>query len=392
MTEQLQAGWEPSGPGTSPQDPFALAFELAAVGMALLRPDGRLERANAALCELLGQSEAELRRFGMQGMVQSEDLEQEAATRARLLASESAQERSELRLRHKSGRTVWGSLSRILVRDASGEPLYFLDQVQDLTERRRAEKEIVLLNNLLEQRIRRRTAELEESNEDLRDFAYSLAHDLRAPLASIDGFSAQLEEQLQDTLDARSSHYLRRVRAGVRLMADLTDGLLALSDIARTDLQHQEVDLSALASDIVGRMRDHEPGRNAIVEIERTPLAKGDSRLLANVMENLLGNAWKFSGRNPVTHIRFYAQTESSRCCYCVRDNGAGFDPAYISKLFTPFHRLHTAAEFQGTGIGLALVRKIISRHGGRIWAESRPGEGAAFYFTLGENSGPAAG
>ena len=392
MSEQSQAAWEPSGPGTPSQDPFALAFELAAVGMALLRPDGRLERANAALCELLGQSEAQLRRFGLQAMVQSEDLEQDEATRARLLAGESTQERCELRLRHKSGRTVWGSLTRTLVRDAAGAPQYFLDQVLDLTERRRAEKEIVLLNNLLEQRIRRRTAELEESNEDLRDFAYSLAHDLRAPLASIDGFSAQLEERLQDTLDSRSSHYLRRVRAGVRVMSDLTDGLLALSDIARTDLRHQEVDLSALASEIAGRMREREPGRNVIMEIESTPVAKGDGRLLGNVMENLLGNAWKFSSRKPVAHIRFYAQPEGSRWCYCVRDNGAGFDPAYISKLFTPFHRLHTAAEFQGTGIGLALVRKIISRHGGRIWAESRPGEGAAFYFTLGESGAPAAG
>lgn len=391
MTEQLQAGWEPSGPQTPSQDPFALAFALAAVGMALLRPDGGLERANAALCELLGQSEAELRRFGLQGMVQSEDLEADAATRTRLLAGESAQERCELRLRHKSGRTVWGSLTRTLVRDAAGAPLYFLDQVQDLTERRRAEKEIVLLNNLLEQRIRRRTAELEESNEDLRDFAYSLAHDLRAPLASIDGFSAQLEEQLKDTLDGRCGHYLRRVRAGVRQMSDLTDGLLALSDIARTDLQHQEVNLSALAAEIVGRMRERDPQRNVVAEIEGTPPAKGDGRLLGNVMENLLGNAWKFSARKPVAHIRFYAQPEGSRWCYCVRDNGAGFDPAYISKLFTPFHRLHTAAEFQGTGIGLAVVRKIISRHGGRIWAESRPGEGAAFYFTLGESSGPAA-
>jgi light-regulated signal transduction histidine kinase (bacteriophytochrome) len=260
--------------------------------------------------------------------------------------------------------------------------------VQDLTERRRAEKEIVLLNNLLEQRIRRRTAELEESNEDLRDFAYSLAHDLRGPLASIDGFSAQLEQLLQGSLEARGAHYLKRVRAGVRQMSELTDGLLALADIARTELQHQQVDLSELAAGILERLREHDPKRAVDVQIGATPPATGDRRLLADVMENLLGNAWKFSSHAQPARIAFGAQTApGGGLCYCVQDNGAGFDPAYMSKLFAPFQRLHTAAEFEGNGIGLAMVRKIITRHGGRVWAESRPGEGAAFYFTLGEKA-----
>lgn len=374
------------------QDPFALAFEFAGVGMAMQLPDGRVLRANPALCGLLGYSEAELRRFGLQSVIHAEDLEQDSSSRTALLAGQMPSETREVRLLHKSGRTVWGSLTRILARDAQGEPRYFIDQVQDLTERRRSEKEIVLLNNLLEQRIRRRTAELEESNEDLRDFAYSLAHDLRGPLASIDGFSAQLEQQLQGTLDARGVHYLGRVRAGVRQMAELTDGLLALADLSRTELQHQTVNLSDIATGILERLRENDAQRDVAIQVEPTPPARGDRRLLADVMENLLGNAWKFTSRTQHARISFSAHAApDGGLCYRVQDNGAGFDPAYTSKLFGPFQRLHTSAEFEGTGIGLAMVRKIVTRHGGRIWAESQPGHGATFYFTVGEKAPGAA-
>jgi PAS domain S-box-containing protein len=255
----------------------------------------------------------------------------------------------------------------------------------DVTEQRRAEKEIVLLHNVMEQRIRRRTAELEESNDDLRGFAYSLAHDLRAPLASIDGFSAQLERRLGETLDGKDAHYLRRVRAGVKLMADLTDGLLGLADVANAELLHQHVDLSKVARSVVERLHEASPGRDVTVNIEDTPPVNGDIRLLTNVLQNLLGNAWKFTEKTPQAHISFGGVAEEgSPFAFHVKDNGAGFDPTYAYKLFGPFQRLHSATEFEGTGIGLAVVRKIVLRHGGKVWAESKPGEGASFYFTLG--------
>ena len=279
---------------------------------------------------------------------------------------------------------MWASVTRALARDENGRPQYFVDQLQDLTERRRAEKEIVLLNNLLEQRIRRRTRELEESNEDLREFAYSLAHDLRGPLASIGGFSAQLERSLGERLDERERHYLRRVRAGVQNMSELTDGLLALADISRTELARQPVDLSAIAAEILARHAEQEPQREVRVSVQPTPPASGDPRLLTNVLENLLGNAWKFTAKAPQAKIAFGAERTADGVRYFVRDNGAGFDPAHMDKLFTPFQRLHTNAEFEGNGIGLALVRKILTRHGGQIWAEARLGEGACFYFTAG--------
>jgi PAS domain S-box-containing protein len=273
-----------------------------------------------------------------------------------------------------------------LLRDEGGQPVAVLGINSDMTEQRRAEKEIVLLNNLLEQRIRRRTAELEESNEDLRDFAYSLAHDLRSPLGSIDGFSAQLELRLAPVLDDKSRHYLKRVRAGVRLMSDLTDALLALADLSNTQLLHQNVDLSAIARGVAERLREQDPERDANVVVEETAHAQGDIRLLTDVMENLLGNAWKFTSKVPHARIVFGGERRpDGSFLYHVKDNGAGFDPAYAYKLFGPFQRLHSAGEFEGTGIGLAMVRKIVSRHGGRVWAESRPGEGADFYFTLNE-------
>jgi PAS domain S-box-containing protein len=379
------------------EDRFASAFEFAAIGTALLAPDLRVLEADRALCALLGYEREALLELPPHALTHpDEDPEEELAQRACLLDGSVPSYEREKRYLHRDGRVVWAHITCSLVRDAAHRPLYFIAQVQDITqrkladatERRRAEKEIVLLNNVLEQRIRKRTAELEESNEDLRDFAYSLAHDLRAPLASIDGFSAQLELRLGTQLDEKNRHYLNRVRAGVKLMSDLTDALLALADLSNTQLMHQSVDLSSVAASVVERLRERDPGRRVVVNIEETLSAQGDVRLLTDVMENLLGNAWKFTSRIPVAEISFGGQAwPNGSYLYCVKDNGAGFDPAYAYKLFGPFQRLHTANEFEGTGIGLAIVRKIVSRHGGRVWAESVPGEGASFYFTLNESA-----
>lgn len=285
------------------------------------------------------------------------------------------------------GRVVTVARRCTLHRDSQGEPAAAVSILTDVTERRRAEKEIVLLNNLLEQRIRRRTAELEESNEDLRGFAYSLAHDLRAPLASIDGFSAQLEQRLAGRLEAKEQHYLARVRAGVQTMSDLTGGLLALADRAHVPLLRQPVNLSAAARAIVSRLREDQPQGQVDAVVHDTPQAQGDARLLTDVLENLLGNAFKFSAGAPAARVEFGADLlENGSCVYYVKDNGAGFDPTYAYKLFGAFQRLHSSTEFAGTGIGLAIVRKIVQRHGGRVWAESTPGQGATFRFTLNDN------
>ncbi|RYF43493.1 MAG: PAS domain S-box protein [Comamonadaceae bacterium] len=291
---------------------------------------------------------------------------------------------AETRCRTASGRVLHVERHLTVIRDEDGGHAV-LSVNTDITRRREAEREILTLNSALEARVRKRTQALQESNEELRTFAYSLAHDLRAPLASIDGFSSQLAKRLDGVLDDKGAHYLARVRAGVKQMAELTDALLSLAHLSEASLLRQSVDLSALASNWKQRVCRQEPQRHCAVEVAGTPRVEGDVRLLTDALEHLLDNAWKFTSRHAGARIEFGAQVNSrGDPVFFVRDNGVGFDSAYAGKLFTPFQRLHSPQEFDGTGIGLAIVRKILSRHGGRIWAESA-GEGATFHFTLNE-------
>lgn len=274
---------------------------------------------------------------------------------------------------------------RLTVVRRDGDPMSVLSVNTDVTERRRAEREVKQLNGALEQRIRQRTAQLEERNEELRTFAYSLAHDLRAPLATADGYSRQLELTLGEQLDDRARHYLRRMRHGVQTMSDLTDALLSLANLSREPLQCAPVDLSQLARAWLDQKSANEPQRAVSVAVADTPPMQGDARLLKVLVENLLDNAWKFTTGRTDAQIEFgvLAPGAADTPVFFVRDNGAGFDSAYASKLFTPFQRLHAAHEFPGTGIGLAIVRKIALRHGGRAWGESPADGGAVFCFTI---------
>jgi len=246
-----------------------------------------------------------------------------------------------------------------------------------------AQNEVLRLNAQLEERVRQRTSELEAANRELEAFSYSIAHDLRAPLGSIDGFSRILEE-LQGTDPGRAAHYLGRIRAGVRQMGELTDGLLALANLSRAEMRDDEVDLASLARAALAQLREGEPQRRVDVEIAPALPARGDARLLSQVMGNLVGNAWKFTSRKDDARIEVGSRTEpGGGTVYFVRDNGAGFDMAFATRMFEAFQRMHSPAEFEGTGIGLAIVHKIVTRHGGRIWAEGAPQQGAAFHFTL---------
>ena len=242
------------------------------------------------------------------------------------------------------------------------------------------------LNDLLTQmhqrdvELRRRSVELEAANRELEAFAYSVSHDLRAPLGSVDGFVQAIQVEYEDVLDATAKEYFGWIREGCRQMRDLIDGLLQMTRVTRTDVQRELVDLSVIAESVAESLQQTNPSRQVRFDIRKDVRTVGDERLLRAVVENLMSNAWKFTRNRPVARIEF---GEHGGAFY-VRDNGAGFDPSHAAKMFRPFQRLHSTREFEGTGIGLATVQKIVERHGGRAWAEGEVEKGATIYFTTG--------
>jgi PAS domain S-box-containing protein len=255
--------------------------------------------------------------------------------------------------------------------------------IQDITERKKAEDEIIMLNKELEQRVVERTVQLEAVNKELESFAHSISHDFRAPLRALDGFSASLQTKYDEHLDDEGRHYLNRIRNAAIYMSNLVDDLLALSRITRKEFKKRQVDLSKLAAEIFVALQEAEPQREARFKIAPDLQVSGDAALLQAALQNLLENAWKFSSKEAQAEIEVGRTTVEGEAVFFVRDNGVGFNMAYSDKLFGAFQRLHGVNEFPGTGIGLATVQRIINRHGGRIWAESEVGKGATFFFTL---------
>jgi len=268
--------------------------------------------------------------------------------------------------------------------DADGRPIRALGTAQDITEQEEARAEIQRLNSGLEQRVQQRTAELTTSNRELESFAYSISHDLRTPLRGIDGFGHLLAEEYGDRLDDQGRGYLERVRSAAQRMGSLIDDILELARVTRQEMRHTEVDLSRMATEIFEELSRTAPGSDIACSLTPGCLAEGDPQLLRLLMQNLLENAWKFSGNVASPKIEFGCDLVDGKPSYYVRDNGVGFDMQYAGRLFTPFQRLHKPGEFEGSGIGLATVARIVSRHGGRIRAESKPGQGTTVRFTLG--------
>jgi PAS domain S-box-containing protein len=279
----------------------------------------------------------------------------------------------EIAIQHTDGsiRTVlWNSAT--LYDHDSKTPLATIAQGQDITERKAAEDEL-----------KQRTIDLEASNKELEAFSYSVSHDLRAPLRSITGFSNVLLEDYVDELDNEGKSYLKKISDSGELMGHLMDDLLKLSRVTRGDLTMEKFDVSTMAQKIINDLAKDEPKRNVKVTIAPNMSAIGDKNLLGLVLQNLLGNAWKYTSKTAEPRIEIGIVEQTGKQAYFVRDNGVGFDMTYANKLFQPFQRLHKATEFAGTGIGLATVQRIIRRHGGEVWAEAKVGEGATFYFTL---------
>jgi light-regulated signal transduction histidine kinase (bacteriophytochrome) len=267
------------------------------------------------------------------------------------------------------------------LRDEGGQLRGFAKVIRDLSEPQRAEAEI----RKLHEDLKRRAGELEVANKELEAFNYSVSHDLRNPLSIIDGMSWALLQQCADRLDERGKHYLDRIRAACKRMQQLIEDLLHLSRVSRSEMQIARVDLSELAQRIALQLQQAQPERQVEFDIAAGVAAVGDEQLLQIALENLLGNAWKYTGKKPVARITFGVTQQQGEAVYFVSDTGAGFDMDSAGQLFVAFRRLHKKEEFEGTGIGLTTVERIIHRHGGRIWAESELGKGATFYFTLAE-------
>ncbi|MES3000246.1 MAG: PAS domain S-box protein [Pseudomonadota bacterium] len=269
--------------------------------------------------------------------------------------------------------------------DSNGKVRRLQGAVQDISESRAARQEIMRLNTQLQARVHERGAQLEAANHEMEAFAYSVAHDLRGPLSSIDGFSSTLEASAGPVLDEKSLHYLRRIRAGVQQLSGLTDGILSLSRLSRSDMEMGALDLASLARHEQLALQRRDPDRVVEVLIPPTLPARGDARLLAQVVAQLMDNAWKFTSRRERARIEVGGkQGPDGEWVYFVRDDGAGFDMAYASKMFEAFHRIHMSDEFPGMGLGLAIVQRVVKRHGGHVWGEAAPGFGATIYFTLG--------
>lgn len=290
----------------------------------------------------------------------------------------------EIRFRHfKSGQAIWMLYHVFVVKDEYKQPVGFATVSRDITERKKYEQEFIQLNESLEQKVVERTTELNSVNKELEAFSYSVSHDLRAPLRAMDGFSLALLEDYAGKLDATGQNYLNRVRSASKQMAQLIDDMLMLSQVTRSEIVKTNVNLSKIARSIADELQENQPRENTIFDIEENCWIYGDNRLLRIALENLLGNAYKFTSKQTTAKIIFGCHQNDGVNEYFVKDNGVGFEMAYAEKLFGAFQRLHSTVEFEGTGIGLATVQRVVRRHGGSTRAEGKVGEGASFYFTL---------
>lgn len=363
------------------EERFRTLFENATIGIYRTTPDGRILMANPTLLRMLGYASFEqLTHRNLEAQYEPSYDRRQFRDR---IEREGVIVGLESQWTRHDGSAMFVRESARCVRDSEGNVVYYEGTVEDITDRIRVEEELRRLNEELEDRVRRRTAQLEAANRELEAFSFSVSHDLRAPLRTIDGFGQEIAEDHGDKLDAEARRLLDRMRLAAQRMSQLIDDLLKLARVTRSDMQLEEVDLSSLVRQVAQDLQRVEPRRKVRWVVRDGVRARGDARLLQVALENLLGNAWKFTAKHVQATIEFGVQSVDGREAFFVRDDGAGFDPAYAHKLFESFQRLHSSTDFEGTGIGLATARRIVERHGGHIWAESAVEKGATFYFTL---------
>ena len=354
---------------------FREMFESHQAIMLLIESEsGRIVDSNKAATEFYGYTREVLGKMNIADINQL-PADEVAKQREKALSKQTKQFIFPHRLANGEIRTVEVNSSPIKINDQQ----ILFSIIQDVTSREQSEKEIKKLNESLNQQ----ASELKIINNELEAFSYSVSHDLRAPLRSMAGFSSAMIEDYADKLDDQGKEYLKHIQDSSELMARLIDDLLKLSRVTRSDMNYEKVNLTDIAQESIVQLHEAEPQRKVSFSVAPDIIAFGDRNLLRIVLDNLLGNAWKFSSKITEPHIEMGMLVRNGKQTYFIRDNGVGFDMTYADKLFKPFQRLHIASDFAGTGIGLATVQRIIHRHGGEVWAESKVNEGATFYFTL---------
>jgi PAS domain S-box-containing protein len=352
------------------RDRYVDLYEFAPVGYLTLSDTGLIEAANLTAAVLLGVDRGRLLQQRFSTLVAPEDRERFHALFAGTMRRDDRQA-CELLLQRGDGSVFPAHLDCLRVTAPGAAPVERVT-LTDVSDLRRAEDAVRRLNETLE-----------ASNHELESFSYSVSHDLRAPLRALNGFSQVLAEEYADRLDENGLNYLNRIRAASERMGQLIDDMINLARISRQALTRVEVNLSALAEAILAELREQQPQRAVALSVAPNLVARADPVLMKALLDNLLRNAWKFTAERADARIEFGHTLTDGEEVFYVRDNGAGFEMAFAGKLFQPFQRLHGVERFAGTGIGLAIVQRIARRHGGRVWAEGSPGEGATFWFTL---------
>ena len=362
------------------QEALLSAQSEAGLGMFIIEA-GKVVHANDALCRLFGYSQAEIKALpSYLELAHPSDRARILRNHERRLRGEQFENHYPISVVTKSGERREAELTAAYM---AGETPRVMCILVDATEQIEARAEIERLNAELERRVAERTAELTAANRELESFAYSISHDLRAPLRGIDGFSKLLADEYRERLDAQGVDYLERVRRAAQRMGHLIDDILELSRVTRQEMRRVRVDLSQIAAELIEELARAAPAHRVETHLAPGLTALGDPQLLRVLMQNLVENAWKYSSKTPAPRIEFGQERHGEETVFFVRDNGVGFDMQFAGRLFTPFQRLHRPEEFEGTGIGLATVARIAHRHGGRAWIESEPGKGTTVRFTL---------
>jgi PAS domain S-box-containing protein len=364
-------------------DRFRLAMQSSGIGMAIVDADGRWLEVNPAFERMFGYEAAELIGHATSEFTHPDDLGVSKDYLEGLVSGRIPVLDAQKRYLRRNGEVLWTHVNVAAMRNGDGRASELIVQVRDITKQREAEQALRTLNDSLEQSVEERTTQLQSVSQQQELFAYGVSHDLRAPLRAIDGFAALLASRADGQLDETGRDYLARIRAASARMGELIDSLLALSRASRAEMKPTQVDLSLLAEWVSAELAEAEPERPVDIEVQPGLVAYGDERQLKLLLQELMHNAWKFSRDRDRVRIGITGQRHADRIELSIRDEGIGFDMRYADKMFEPFQRLHGPEQAGGNGMGLAIARRIVERHRGRLWTESQPGAGSTFHVEL---------